>query len=50
MIIKSFIVVGKIVFNDSARMEEVNWNIEIHHWMEIISREVVWVSLISSEM
>lgn len=47
MFIKSIIMGGKIVFNDPARMGEVNWTIKIYHRMEIISGEIMWAFLIS---
>lgn len=47
MFIKSIIMGGKIVFNDPARMGEVNRTIKIYHRMEIISGEIMWAFLIS---
>lgn len=41
---------GKIVFNDPARMAEVNWTIKLYQSMEFISRETMWASLTSMSL
>lgn len=41
---------GKIVFNDPARMAEVNWTIKLYQSMEFISRETTWASLTSMSL
>lgn len=41
---------GKIVFNDPARMAEVNWTIKLYQSVEFISRETMWASLTSMSL
>lgn len=41
---------GKIVFNDTARMAEVNWTIKLYQSVEFISRETMWASLTSMSL